>query len=249
MTFLASSGAALWSQVQTWMGRANAAWGASRVWNSGSSFESDSATWNARANQAWGASRVWSSGQSFEVDRNAAYDGGSWGVGNLWSTDAHGDPNVWTTRYNTGYSDGNTAGYNSVVPANPMDHLAASARSAKLTLSGSQDVASVRLDRDGQWLLIARNNCVDSSFGSNMKGTVYLLINGVNYQWVQKDQGNGNAPGSMEGLCVWYQAALNGASSVINVTVRVNTADGDGGARDCIGYIDAYFIPTVAQPH
>lgn len=94
------------SSAGLWVTRANNAWGTSRQYNVGSSFESDLAamttdrnTWQGRANNAWGDSRVWSSGTSFEADRNYWRD-----------TVAHGDPNVWTNRYNTGYSDGYAAG-------------------------------------------------------------------------------------------------------------------------------------------
>jgi len=59
------------------------------------SLVTDRNTWHSRADQAWGASGIWNSGQSYQVDRNAAYDGGTWGVGNLWSVDCHNDPNVW----------------------------------------------------------------------------------------------------------------------------------------------------------
>jgi hypothetical protein len=66
---MALLGSLSWALAQRilWMGRANNAWGSSRVWNSGSSFETDSATWQARA--------------------NTAYDSGTWGVGNPWQTD------------------------------------------------------------------------------------------------------------------------------------------------------------------
>jgi len=121
VTYLGASVAYLWSLVQTWTTRANQAWGDSQVWNSGVSYRTqrdqnaaDRDTWAGRANQAWGATRVWSSGQSFETDAvqrgAAAYDGGAWGSGNLWSTDAHSDPNVWTNQYNAGYNAGYGAG-------------------------------------------------------------------------------------------------------------------------------------------
>jgi len=77
VTFLASSAAALYSQITLWTGRANNAWGSSRVWNSGSSFETDLAnmttsrnTWQTNANNAWGPSRVYGSGNSFETNYN-----------------------------------------------------------------------------------------------------------------------------------------------------------------------------------
>jgi hypothetical protein len=84
-----------------WVNRANTAWGSSRQYNIGNSFETDlatmttdrnnwqssSTTWQGRANSAWGDTRTWNSGASFETNRNAAYDSGTWGVGNLWSTD------------------------------------------------------------------------------------------------------------------------------------------------------------------
>ena len=81
MTYLASAA----QYLATWIGRANQAWGTSRVWNSGSSFEADlaamtanrdfwanqSATWQARADSAWGPNRVWNNGTSWEAYYNA----------------------------------------------------------------------------------------------------------------------------------------------------------------------------------
>jgi hypothetical protein len=103
MTYLAGSVGSLITDRNTWHSRADQAWGTSRVWNSGSSFESDSLTWHGRADQAWGGARVWSSGESFE---SAAWTGNAYGSGQLWRDAAHNDPNVWTNRYNTGYTDG-----------------------------------------------------------------------------------------------------------------------------------------------
>jgi hypothetical protein len=52
MTYLFSGAAFLWTQVSLWAGRANSAWGGSRVWGSGSSFETDS-TNNFNSYQTW----------------------------------------------------------------------------------------------------------------------------------------------------------------------------------------------------
>jgi len=82
VTYLASAS----QYLATWINRANQAWGGSRQWNIGPSFEADATMWHGRADQA--------------------YDGGAWGSGNLWSADAHNDPNVWTNRYNEGYAAG-----------------------------------------------------------------------------------------------------------------------------------------------
>lgn len=84
MTYMGGSLAALAADRNLWRGRANNAWGASRVWGSGSSFETDLAamtadrdnwmnssnTWQGRANNAWGPSRTWNSGESWEAAYN-----------------------------------------------------------------------------------------------------------------------------------------------------------------------------------
>lgn len=74
MTYLASAGA----YVQTWIGRANQAYGPNRQWNVAPSFE----------DQAW--------------------TGSGYNQGVLWSDAAHDDPNVWTNRYNAGYAQATT---------------------------------------------------------------------------------------------------------------------------------------------
>lgn len=107
MTYMAGSISSLVLDRNTWHTRADNAWGASRVWNTGVSFESDAATWHTRADQAWGDSRTWNSGTSFESDRNYWRD-----------TVAHGDPNVWTNRYNTGYADGAASKTTTVASSN-----------------------------------------------------------------------------------------------------------------------------------
>jgi hypothetical protein len=65
-------GSLSWALAQRilWLGRANNAWGSSRVWNAGSSFETDSATWQGRANTAYD-SGVWGSGNTWQADYNA----------------------------------------------------------------------------------------------------------------------------------------------------------------------------------
>jgi hypothetical protein len=57
-----------------WLGRANNAWGPTRVWNNSTSWEayyndmvSQKTTWESRANTAWGPNRVWSNGSSWEA--------------------------------------------------------------------------------------------------------------------------------------------------------------------------------------
>jgi hypothetical protein len=134
VSYMGGSAAYLWGLVQTWTGRANNAWGASRVWNSGSSFETDSAnwqssssTWQSRANSAWGASRVWNSGSSFETD-SANWQASS----NTWQSRANsawGASRVW----NSGESW--EAAYNRVLPAALWDGAIGAGTA---TLSGSQ---------------------------------------------------------------------------------------------------------------
>jgi hypothetical protein len=109
VTYLATGAQVLWNQVQTWTGRANQAWGTSRVWNTGSSFEADLGamttdrnTWQSRANSAWGVSRVWNSGSSFESDLAAmTTDRNNWqAASNTWqgrANNAWGTSRVWNS--------------------------------------------------------------------------------------------------------------------------------------------------------
>lgn len=80
MTYLASSAGALivdrnnWqSSSNTWQGRANNAWGTSRVWNTGASFETDLANMTTDRN-------------TWRTNANTAYDSGTWGTGTHWHT-------------------------------------------------------------------------------------------------------------------------------------------------------------------
>ena len=109
MTYLATGAKVLWDQVQLWTGRANQAWGTSRVWNTGSSFETDLAgmtsqrdTWYSRANQAWGTSRVWGQGSSFETDLSVmTTDRNNWQASsNTWqgrANSAWGASRTWNS--------------------------------------------------------------------------------------------------------------------------------------------------------
>jgi hypothetical protein len=94
--FLGGSVAYLWGQVTLWSGRADNAWGSTRQYNKGPSFETNYTQQVVAYNDMVAQRDFWT------VNAGQAYDGGSWGVGNLWSTDAHNDPNVWTNRFNAG---------------------------------------------------------------------------------------------------------------------------------------------------
>jgi len=223
MTFLASSAAALFQQITLWTGRAN---------------------------QAWGASRVWNTGQSFEVDRNAAYDGGTWGVGNLWSTDAHNDPNVWTNRYNAGVTDGSTA----AAPPAAVVQKSASAVFARASQGVQQatTAASVVLDRVGQWVLVASTNCVDTSFGSNAQNSCALFFKGVQ----QGAMATTDVPSNTNNWTIHNGARLGPPLVVVTTTdvtsvasVNGSAADNNGGQRNATCFIDAFFIPITAHPH
>lgn len=182
MTFLASSAAALWAQVTLWTGRAN---------------------------QAWGASRVWNTGQSFEVDRNAAYDGGAWGSGNLWSADAHNDPNVWTNRYNAGAASKTTSG---------LSTSAFSGAWPNSTSVYSGNLASLTSPRAGN-ALVGAQVVVNSTVGTH--GQARLLVNGgVVATAAQTGHNNG---GGTIAFPVFWQGNLN-AGDVVTVQVASDGA-------------------------
>jgi len=254
MTYLASSAHALWNQVQTWTSRANQAWGPTRVWNSGTSFEqmasdnqNTATTWQGRANNAWGGSRQWNVGQSFETDRNAAYDSGGWGSGNLWSTDAHNDPNVWTNRYNAGYSQATSdlqppgSPLRTVVTINAQGVGSSGNLSWGLSsdnLGAYSSTTTLTLSKPGHYVPYAYNMGTNQTQPGGV--TIFISVNGDNGVSCHAD--------------VFQAAAVLGCGREYDlgsgsVTVTMNYAGYGGCYLNAGGALVVMFVPTAAHPH
>jgi len=260
-----------------WVNRANQAWGSSRQYNVGSSFETDSAnwqssssTWQGRANNAWGASRVWNSGQSFEVDRNAAYDSGSWGSGNLWSADCHNDPNVWTNRYNTGYSDGQTA-YSP--PSSPLtwtgtfnsNTITYQARTQNPVISGSGSLGlggsgstTLSMPKTGRYIIFAQCGTQAEQWATNCQWRLDLFtsagnVNGYGTYQKNSNSGGGNSnPGQAVATVNWVGTLSAGNTFYFQLN-NLGGGYNDGYPTGDQGFIanQVYveFIPTPSYPH
>lgn len=214
MTYLGGSVAYLWSQINLWTGRANAAWGSSGSWNSGASWQQNYTDEVAAYNSLLATyNNLVTSYNAMVADRNAwqsranqAYDGGVWGSGNLWSADAHNDPGVWTNRYNQGYADGG----------------AAKTTSSQSTTAWSGQTAtnwgwvsmgcSLSVPLSGAALVVVRGH-LDAG-GGDPKATMRLLANGgVIATGPQTAVGTGS-PG---GECIAVYQGNLGAGTVITV--------------------------------
>jgi hypothetical protein len=238
-----------------WVNRANTSWGSSRQYNVGTSFEQDlgtmtttANTWHSRADQAWGGSRVWSSGQSFEVDRNAAYDSGTWGTGNLWSTDAHNDPNVWTNRYNAGVAAGQTT----YQPSADTDYAVNTTSTGGVTDNGTDVVVgTVQVGITGLYLCYGS---VGFNQGNNSLMTrVRVYTSPDNSTWtVRSDSGDS---GINAGTHTQAHVASGGvklsltAGNYVQFRVFARGSSGNTVAMDGSGACHAQFIPTPANPH
>jgi hypothetical protein len=221
VTFLASSAAMLFGQITTW---------------------------TARANQAWGASRVWNSGQSFEVDRNAAYDGGSWGVGNLWSADCHNDPNVWTNRYNAGVADGRTA----YQPAADTSYSVAPPARGFTDNSQEVTVGTFQVGPAGTYLVWGS---VGFNAGNNsMMANLRVYTSPDNATWTQQTTA---APGTGINSGTQTQTHVNDggvkvtmpAGGWVQFRIFVFGSSGNTVNSNGSGLLRAQFVPTPANPH
>jgi hypothetical protein len=169
------------AQRTLWLGRANSAWGPSRVWSSGASWETD-------ANNAWGASRVYGSGLSFEQR----------------------------------------------LPPASIDHLAASG-TANSDGVLHNPVASLSLDRGGNWLIVFAGDNQPGGGSVNVTG----FVGGVQVATT------GGTPNSTAPIAVAWQGGVTLPSTI---TVAISGSGGTG-TPALHGYIDAFFIPTAANPN
>lgn len=85
MSWLGASLAWAWSQVNLWHGRADNAWGTSRVWNSGTSWES---AYNSEVtlynNSQASLATMTTDRNTWQANANTAYVSGTWGSGITW---------------------------------------------------------------------------------------------------------------------------------------------------------------------
>lgn len=233
MTFLASTATNLWNQVQTWTGRANNAWGSSRVWNSGSSFETDLGNmttdrnaWQGRANSAWGASRVWNSGSSFETD-----------LGNMTA-----DRNAWQGRANSAWGASRVwnsgesweAAYNRVLPAGLTGYSAASSGSF------TGQIAALTVGITGQYLVAWNNAC--STSGSYGWVNFTLNVAGANVAT--------NIPTAVNNQVTSYGGGYWQGTISAGQQVKLSASQaGSSTSSNQGGSLVAYFIPTPTYPH
>ena len=221
MSFLGGSVAFLWGLVNTWTGRANNAWGSSRVWNSGASWESaynsevtayngmvaDRNTWQANANGAWGASGVYGSGESWQ------------------------------------------AAYNRVLPPAGVVHLSASSPVSGGSDGWTGNLVDIATDRDGQWLVIAHALAGGVAAGARIANGSGTIISGTGadpfqdgtngYFWHLDTSGAVNSNPAAVGLWRGF------ASAGTHFYAQAATSTPGGGTL----WLDLYFIPTQANPH
>lgn len=216
-----------------WKGRADSAWGASRVWNTGASWETNYnaevalyndmvaqrdaqsglvATWQGRANNAWGATRVWGSGESWE------------------------------------------AAYSRVLPPGSVDHWNAALSNSSAIDRGTWVTVggSLSAPRSGYFLMYAQargNQSNQAVGGGTQYGQVRILVGGNNAadgpQTIALPQSSGG-DGSLHAF-----SEVRFASSGQSIQVQVRTDGGNPGLTRVFtnNSIDIWFVPTAGYPH
>jgi hypothetical protein len=234
MGYLGSSLAAMVTDRNLWLGRANQAWGASRVWNSSTSFETALGSMTADRN-AW------------QVNANTAYDTGVWGSGTHWSThysNMLADRNAWynqaqawyTSRYNDGYNAGVAAIANGL---NNPDGL----QLAGISQNNWNQTSTLTFGRTGHYFVVV---CVDLTvqpWQGNSSVTGHLTgISGATKTFYPSN--NDNSGGETESGIGWW-IALDvdvGAGQTIGVWFDSWVT----GMVSATGYIYAHFVPNVS---
>lgn len=224
MTFLASSAAALYSQITLWTGRANNAWGASRVWSSGSSFETDLANmttdrnnWQTNANNAWGASRVYNSGESWEAAYNRVLPPSA--------------VQEFQAPLTGSYSGGG---------ARQISFAAASVNSLGATHGGNY----IALPKAGYYVITVYLTG-DNTSGNTSDHTTTTLSHSVQGQLNTITAPLGRDAGGVSG-----GAHFTGLLSAGNVTLAVGTSfDNFNFSTNPAGQITIVFVPTQSNPH
>jgi len=276
MTYLAASVSALvvdrnnWhTSSDTWQGRANNAWGSSRVWNSGTSFESalatmtadrdswqsQSSTWQGRANNAWGASRVWNSGTSFESAlATMTADRDNWqSSSNTWQSRANsawGASRVWSS------GESWEQAYNRVLPAGSGQTPATlDVALTNFQVDGTGRVtASTTINRTGLWHI---------SFNIPQMGTAAGTPDGSAQRWSYMELRTDTGGFGGGALNAWMVAMSSGTDASagghyrgiltngtpIYLMIRAGDCAGSQVWRNVQPYMYLTFVPTQTYPH
>lgn len=250
MTYLASAA----QYLATWIGRANQAWGTSRVWNSGSSFEADlaamtanrdfwanqSATWQARADSAWGPNRVWNNGTSWEAYYNAevaAYN------------DMVSQMQTWQARANSAWGSSRVWGsgpswedwYNAYRPPAWGQTLSQGASVGTGPDGWSGNVITLTANRTGYWVVASESQRGTYTCGSRITNTGGTPIGNYNGYFWGLDRHPDSTSGNPSGGDFW-----NGFMSAgQQVCCQGSRATGFTPANV---YLYMWFVPTDQYP-
>jgi len=240
---MAGSSGALWGQVQTWQGRANNAWGSSRVWNTGSSFEQDLANTNSSyatlqaqyntlqtqyntllgqynsLNSAYGTLQGQYNQAVSDRDTWHSRADQAWGPSRIWSSGAS-----WESAYPPSLTV-----YSAGVPATDCS-------------GGDHQIAAVTVGKSGQYHVafwVALNPASPS---------------GANNQWCNLKVNVGGV-----GQVIFISTALSGVSLIsrggaywtgfISAGQTVQLTAGNNGVSTGEGGLSVAFIPTPANPN
>jgi len=213
MTYLASSAGAIITDRNTWRTNANTAYD-SGVWGSGTHWQSRWSTTNTDLT-------------NMTTDRN------------YWKTTvAHDDPNVWTNRYNAGYSQATT----DKQPA-PLTRLTVGL--GNLGLTGTfQQVGTVTLTRTGNWHISWVNSLGD---GGNIADWAYCELQNFSAGGTVLSASMGRMRFSGVNVTIGGQATgVWNSGTIIRLYARIS---GSGNwSIDGNGQLIASFIPTPSQP-
>lgn len=236
MTFLATAGAYLYSQVSLWTGRANNAWGSSRVWNQGSSFETDLGNmttdrnnWQANANYVYGASRVYGSGESWEAAYNRVLPPAS--------------PLVWDGTFVAGSCPASA----SVVPS------VGGSGALPIAGSGSQ---TLTIQKTGRYMIYALCATADNQWGNNSSWRLDIITSagtttGNAAHSISGPYGGGNQGSGPQGAATANAVWIGTLSAGQTIQFRVYQQGGGYTATYATGgnQIHIEFVPTPSYPH
>jgi hypothetical protein len=252
---VSASLAAMTTDRNTWQGRANNAWGPTRVWNSGSSYEtlyndmsSQKSTWESRANQAWGPNRVWNNGSSWEAlynDMVVQRDAWITNYNNMtanrdyWQGQAnyywgpsrvHGSGSTWENLYS-----GLLGSLN-----NPDGHIQAIVNTSWSTENSTTPVTTLTIPKAGHWAFgaYAEMTANLNSHGSIMRIAVSGILN-------EMKQGNGqNNTNQMKFGAGFYGHAACSAGQQLNLYASNDWII----SGTLTGLIYAHFVPSSSNP-
>jgi hypothetical protein len=218
VSFLGSSLAWFVALKNTWEGRANAAWGASNVWNSGTSYQSALGTCSADLAAMTASANTW------QTNANTAYDSGVWGSGTPWST-----------RY-TNLSNGLAAdGANDYVEVNIAGSYA---------LDGASGTTTLTLPKTGHWIVTINASIgINATTGGANGYTTIGAVGPINQSGGQTLTSNSENIGFTSG---WSKTAHGQYNAGQTQTFRVEGSWRHSGTLS--GKICAHFVPTTSYP-